>query len=250
MNKPIIICLVSIIFYFSAIGQDLGERSITDKKEKTIELFNVLKSDTSIRHGRYNKFYKKALVESGNYHQNEKDSVWLKYNLKGKVLRSRTEWDKGKEAGIWEFYDSDGIVFQKVDMTEKKLLYTREKFKDVYKTRIIKDGKIDSAILDRPPVFIGDKRTIKKHISKVELPGSHSDSGYPISYNVIVSFWVTKEGDCEGFQLRAGYTDDVNRDILEAVKTLPRTWLPAIVNGENVTAEYSINFGVNGFSLF
>ena len=42
-----------------------------------------MKSDTAVKNGFYNRFYKNKIIESGHYHNNAKTGLWRYYNLKG-----------------------------------------------------------------------------------------------------------------------------------------------------------------------
>ncbi len=59
-------------------------KKVIDKS--TREIFFVLKSDKTTKHGEYNKFnFRNALLVKGFYKQGAKDSIWECYSSKGEL---------------------------------------------------------------------------------------------------------------------------------------------------------------------
>ena len=53
-------------------------------------------------------------IEKGYYNEkNEKDSVWVGYNEKGRVI-ALMEYNNGKKSGIWKIYNDEGHMIFKI----------------------------------------------------------------------------------------------------------------------------------------
>lgn len=100
------IFLLLICFFYLTIG--FSQEKIERKNRLTdsvIERFYVLKSDKDIREGPYKAFFKrKTLIASGNF-------------------------TKGKKTGIWQFFNTAGILVQKFDYNTNNFT-----FESVYDT--------------------------------------------------------------------------------------------------------------------
>ena len=99
--------------------------------------YYVLKSNQSIKHEKYIRYYKiptnytftndKWIKEEGFYNQNVKDSLWIyyKYPKRGNLVYSNVilkeeKYNKGEKIGIWKQYIENGSVIKRYDYDLKK----------------------------------------------------------------------------------------------------------------------------------
>jgi hypothetical protein len=94
---------------------------------KLSEIYYVLKSDTTIRHGSYKAGTMTKILVEGQYNMGFMDSIWTEYNLERKVI-SKGRYKKNKREGIWEFFNDKGEIEQKIDFTYNLILQYRTPF--------------------------------------------------------------------------------------------------------------------------
>lgn len=84
MNRSLL--LFSIILLLFVSHDILGQRTQVTllKRERHFKYeYQVLKSDTSVRHGLYKFYYKNKILEKGYYSKNEQVGLWRYYNMDG-----------------------------------------------------------------------------------------------------------------------------------------------------------------------
>lgn len=114
--KNIFLLLICFFYLTSGFSQEIVERK-TRLTDSVIERYYVLKSDKETREGPYKAFFKrKTLIASGNF-------------------------TKGKKTGIWQFFNTAGILVQKFDYNTNNFT-----FESVYDTindvRYLFDAKL------------------------------------------------------------------------------------------------------------
>ena len=122
--KTGILVLGSLFFFLNIQAQEL--KKVINKPTGTyyFEEYQVLQSDKKIKHGSYAKIsYNKEALETGFYKNNLRDSTWTEYYNNSTALRSRGNYRNNERTGIWEFYTLNGLLDQKYDFTQKKLIF-------------------------------------------------------------------------------------------------------------------------------
>ena len=214
MHKTILFLTLLLPNYL--FGQET--RKISD--EKTKEVFFVLTSDKTIRHGEYNKFgFGNKLMVKGFYKQGAKDSIWECYSFKGELSL-------------------------KYDHTQKKLLfYVPNELAKERQYHILNPPASTDSILSQPPIFLEGDDGVYATISKeMRYPANASRRGK--SGTVNVSFIVDKEGKASNFQVKKPIGYGLDEEALRAFLLLPQNWLPGKVNAEPVDVEvtYPVKF--------
>lgn len=89
------------------------------------EIYYVLKSDKTTKHGEYIKrTEKKRIIEKGYYKNGLKDSLWTYYNKRNtSQILSQGSYKMGTKQGVWDFYGDNDKVVQKFDFTKDTLVY-------------------------------------------------------------------------------------------------------------------------------
>jgi TonB family protein len=209
MNKSILI----ILTFFPLILH--GQQTKLIKNKENSEEYYVLKSDNSIRYGDYRKFGpKNSLLIKGHYTNGLKDS-------------------------IWELYNSNGEIFQKIDVSKNDLVYV--KIEDSEKDNLFKliNGNDKSLVaLDRPPVYLGGNENFLYELAKnLQYPEDAFNNG--ISGRVYVSFIVYKNGKTGNYQVLKSAGHGFDEEAIRALKSIPENWFPGILNGNAVDIELS-----------
>ena len=225
----IVIIILSIFLPLSFFGQ--LTKKITDKKNN--EVYFVLKSDKTIRHGPYHKFGCGEQVNVEGYYKNGlKDSIWREYQSHG-------NYKEGKRDGIWVFYYGNGEIEQKYDFTNDSLLYymINDSLRNKEYKIIIGSDTMWSK-LDRPPLYIGG---VSRIIKETLLDKSFRYPKVPRKNRVPGQVTTALTIDTNGVTLNHRVTKNlgsiVDEAVLNYIKELPDDWLPASLARQKVTVE-------------
>jgi TonB family protein len=214
MNKTILFLLTVIPTFM--YGQDI--KKITDKESD--EIFYVLKSDKTTKHGEYKKFsYNDKLLIKGFYKQGLKDS-------------------------IWECYGFDGQLTLKYNYTKNELVFYKpnDKVKDK-KYRIVNGSNASDTTLSRTPIFLGGDAFVLSELAKnIVYPSTAVENGK--SGKVYVLFTVDKFGKTSNYHVETPLGFGMDEEAIRVLKLLPDNWLPGLLNEQPVDVEivYPINF--------
>jgi protein TonB len=227
------------------IAQETKKITKTDDNTGIKEIYYVLKSNKSLRHGNYKKYgFNQKLAEEGFYKNGQKDSIWYEYSWSGKKLRSTGLYSEDNKIGVWEYYDFQENLEQKYDYTKNELVYSKtdEKDKDkIYK--IINGFDTIQTILDRPPIYLGGIGAITDFIVKnIYYPEEAIENN--ISGEVLVIFTIKSDGEICNYRVSKGIGFHCDEEALRIVKKIPENWFPGVFKGSYVNVEYElpINF--------
>ncbi|MFZ9848470.1 MAG: hypothetical protein ACO3EE_10015 [Flavobacteriales bacterium] len=113
----------------------------------TLEKYYVLKSDTSVRHGRYEKYkYNDYLLISGYYKNGKKDSIWNEYSEYSLELIANGNYVNNEKVGIWK-YPQSGVL--EYDHTLNKPL----SYDSTFNANFCNNEKSDTL----PAIYLGGK---------------------------------------------------------------------------------------------
>ena len=198
----------------------LGQKTKIVKDTYTNEIYNVLKSNNSIKHGEYQKIGSNKVVLIRGFYKN------------------------GLMDSIWEFSNSSGELIQKFDFTNKTLIYYKISESEKNKLyKIIIDTVSQFVTLDRPPVFVGgDDYFFQEIAMNIQYPVDAFKNG--ISGRVAVSFVIDKNGETGSFKVLKSIGHGLDEEAIRVLKSLPNNWLPGIYKGQPVNVEmiYPIYF--------
>lgn len=224
---------------------------IIDELNSKSEVYYVLSSDTSVRHGSYKQImYKKDILISGYYNMGVKDSLWSEYVWRGTKngrckIRCSGNYSNGKQIGIWKFYNYNGELVQEYDYETKKIISSTEK-KSEEESVVVMNSDTIKLKLDTPVSFIG-ANVMKNHyfLKNLEYPHSAIEKG--LSGKVIVSFYVDQNGVASGHFIKDKIGNGFDEAAIKAVKQIPNDWIPGTVEGKSVTVQVNmpVNFTIN-----
>lgn len=244
MEKRSLILLVAILC-FPTFGFCQSSNTVIKTREngnpRYTEIFYVLKSDTSIRHGSYQRLgFNDEIILSGNYANGKKDSIWVEYLRFSTTVLSKGHYRGGERVGIWEYFDNKGQIQLKYDYDNRQSVYCRKVEEGNVSEMFVKmDSNVVSLRLQRDPFFNGDDSQLWKFLSSnINNAARLPQSG--LKGTVYVSFFIDPSGHAFGHQILRGVSEELNQEAMRVVKLIPDDWIPGIVDGKLVTAQYHI----------
>ena len=111
------ICTILLLLTFS---KAFSQETVEKRNRKTNEVYSVLKSNKSIKHGPYKKFmFRKKMGISGQFSDNKKDGEWKFYYWNGKLSKIG-KFKSGVKDSIWTRYASDGEIIGQSEFLDGK----------------------------------------------------------------------------------------------------------------------------------
>lgn len=251
MKKPPTIIFFLCLLTFSSFAQKT--KKIEDKDSNTV--YYVLKSNPTIKHGKYQKLDEAGrVVVEGYYKNGTKDSVWSAY--KAGKLRSKGQYINEVQSGVWEFHDFKDNLKQKYDFTNKKLildLSCSEKDKNCSdwfkkKFRLLNDNDSINVTPDQLPAYIGTDLAFAKRSFEMSDPEEAKQHKYDCY--VYISFVINSNGKTSNHKIansKRNHTDFGCGELaLKFVKEIPDNWVPGVHNGKVVDVECTIKIVFSG----
>jgi protein TonB len=220
-------------------GQETKKVTIENENPKSKEVYYVLKSNKSIRHGNFQKFnFNDALQINGYYKNGHKDSIWTEFRWDGKYKKSIGSYFEDKKVGVWEFYNFKGEQEQKYDFTKNEIIFfkldDKEKIKEY---RVINGSDSIKTILDRPPLYIGGSLTMAETlVDNLHYPETAIEN--ELTGKVYISFIIDNKGNLSNYKIFKGIGSGCDEEALRVVKLIPNQWLPGLIDGNTVNVEY------------
>lgn len=229
--------LVYILFLFPLTLSGVETKKIVVEYfyPQAKEIFYVLKSDSSVRHGDYRLTANGKSLVLGYYRMGARDSLWLQFNMKG-TLRCKGSYENDKRDGIWEYYDNNGELEQKIDFSKKEIICYRTPFTN-HPFRVISGKDTSLTVLDRPPLFLGGSSRLNEYIlGHLTIPLHKKEE--IITGTVYVTFTIDSLGRMTNHRILKGIGNGCDREALKVVRELPEEWMPGVLKGENVRVDY------------
>jgi len=205
------------------------------------QIFYVLKSDTSIKHGSYQRLgFNDEIILAGSYKLGKRDSLWVEFLRFSTIITSKGYYANDKKVGVWEYYDSKGILCLKYDYnTNSQVFSLKEKEGNISEMFMKNDTGVVSVRLQRDPFFNGDEQQLWKFLgSNLQYPQEALQKG--LKGTVYVSFFIDQYGRAKDHKILRGINEQFNNEALRVVRLIPNDWIPAIYDGQVVTSQYHI----------
>jgi len=179
--KQILYIITLFIVPVSLYGQSVKKVTIKNSFPSTKEVFYVLKSNEEVRQGLYTKSLRGAKLSSGNY-------------------------ENGKRKGIWDYYDNNGNISQKVDYDMFSIISGQDKSKG--------------------PTALGGMSQLYRLIQHTMMyPANARIKG--TQGKVIVKFEINEEGEMENFTITSSVGDGCDEEAIRTLKQTGFEWFPA-----------------------
>ena len=227
--------LIVILFFgpLCSFSQELTLVKETPNKF-FLEQYYVLAAKPEVKFGLYQKYLQRSLVlvEQGYYKNNNRDSVWTRYDSNGKVIESGSyangikngHWKNliynhdtavvvkegnyinGDMDGEWTFRNADGRLNYKCNFTKKTIM---EYGVNAEPSTFIDNKDTISAVLDKPAIHLGGMDTLLRLITQnirtpFVYPGRGGLKEITGNFKVLVSFTVGQNGKLEDYKIIRG----------------------------------------------
>ncbi|TLX74079.1 energy transducer TonB [Labilibacter sediminis] len=194
-----------ILFSFHCLflsGQET--RLVKRYNGQFLEEYLVLKSDTSIKNGRYIRKYKNDVIERGAY-------------------------KLGKKTGRWVYFSFEGVFEFEYDYHTNKIVKISGKHKpeDYFETPIFFHG---SPLI--PYLYMA--RNIQYPIEAKK---------HDINGKVTLALKIDSNGQIHSLYLKKKLHPLLDKEVIKVAKTFPNNWkwVPATYNGKKINSEYQID---------
>lgn len=236
----IIISSLLICFSICSVGQEI-EKVKNKISKDNYEIFYVLKSDNSIKHGHYELYENKELKLSGYYKSNVKDSIWTFYYSAplSKKISAKGLYSNNKRIKLWEFYNHEGKLAQTFDFNTYTLNNLVDSIEEK-KQNLIMNGKYKGLIyVDKNASYKNGNDNIIQFIGKnLKYPNSAKSNG--IQGRVFTSFIVNEKGELSDFEIFRPAHEILNDEALRVLKLSEGQWTPATFENEPVSTRQII----------
>ncbi|HEY5747576.1 MAG TPA: energy transducer TonB [Chryseolinea sp.] len=206
IGLPVLASLVSF-------GQETKRVVVETPTPLVREEYYVLVEHPEVKHGLYSRQFSKS-SERGQYENNVR-------------------------VGVWEFYDKDRVVEQRIDFTKHELIFAKP-FRLVKQWWVLENGVQRSDSTGTPPVLIGGiSRWASSHPS-LRYPAEARKGG--IQGEVRISATITTTGEMADRKIEEGPGHGLNEEALRVARLMDGEWFPAMIDGEAKDARVIIAF--------
>ena len=234
--------LLYLLFFalvpLTIVAQETKDVIIKNAEARYVERFTVLKSDTTVKHGRYRRmdFFGGAPKLLGQYKYGKRDGRWQEFSVWDVFLAALGNYTDDKRTGEWTFYSKLNVKEQVYDYTQKKVVFYEKPANTKY--TVIKDkDTTKNVLLERPPLYIGGNVTLMSYVfTHLKYPEAAFKKG--VHGTVQLSCIINKNGHIGKIWVSKGVEKTLDAAALKIMRQLPDTWLPAIEKGKPVTSVY------------
>jgi hypothetical protein len=205
-----------IIFILILAGRCFAQETVKKKNKLTssvTEIFQVLKTNDSIKSGLYQAVYKsKIALASGLYTQNKKTGVWHFYDTQGNLIENFN-------------YDTHSLAYEQPmdSLTNREIIYAFDnKFADTdHVTRPVKPGGRSYGYIPYLRIF--------------QLPQSMADIS-PAQYIGVLEILVSPGGRLADFKIhiKSAYSEYITTFSPELIDEEDKIFIPATLNRQPI----------------
>lgn len=196
------ILLATSVYLF---GQETKKKTVSNDYPSYKETFYVLKSDQEIKHGEYKKRYGRLSVKG--------------------------QFENNKKTGVWEYYDRNGQLEQRIDFSNNKVLSTKPM--TLITNYFIKEGDSYKEVTpEEIPIFQGGQSGITYYIWNLRYPADARRMG--TEGKVLISATITLDGKIIEEEVLDGPGNGLREEALRVIQMIPDEWIPGRVDGKTV----------------
>lgn len=232
---------LTILIFFHFLSQVLCAQQLKTIKimvpapQKTKEVFQVLKENTSIKYGSYRKYKYKHLIERGHYKNNQRDSSWSIYNQDGQQVATGF-YKADSLVGIWSYFSTRGKLVQRYDYDSDSLV-----FFDVEEERKYSQAPFvypDTA-REQLPIFIGGRAYM---IALLENNVQYPEEAWKNkkTAKVLVQFVVDTEGNTTLVKVDQKVGDGFDEEAIRTIQLFGKAWIPGSQSGKKVKVSFQL----------
>lgn len=245
MKHYTLVVLLALAVPVSVFAQEREKVTVKSKTPHTTikEIYQVLKTDKSVKDGYYKYYRGDKLITEGFYANGSKDSVWKTFGYnKDKDIVVATRWyNHGKRTGKWEFTDSKGLADWSYDFATQTANYIQAR-KENDSLRFYsqsENGYWINTAFDRNPIPLYSKSAwVEYLIHNLYYPQKAMDAGE--QGIVTVAVLADENGEATDYSILTSPAISLNDAALEIVKGFSPEFIPAQKNGKAVKVQYRI----------
>jgi TonB family protein len=230
--------LLCSLFPSALFSQELKTVKHTNKRDGSVEVYTVLKTDKNVQHGAYLKRNDRGRkMITGFYTNGLRDSVWTIYNVYKGTVFATGKYQNDQPVGVWEYYSEKERLVQRYDRTTKRLLYSADSTWDKQKKhKLVIAGDTVVSNVGRPAIILGGDGVLQNYLQRtIRYPANARENG--IQGTVVVTFFVDKDGRAGDFKIKRPVDGGCSEEALRVLKGLSNEWIPAEKNGEPVVMQ-------------
>lgn len=238
MNK--LFLLIFILCSNLLLGQGIILKTIDHPKDKSQEVFYVLKNNESIKNGPY-RFQDStgSIIIQGSYWMGEKDSVWVGYNSDRTMPQYRGSYRRGAPKGEWEYYNF-GKLNMKYDFSKNELISfsINDSIVSAYTLEINGSDTIKK-FTDHPAMYIGGDLFLLEYVrNNIEYPVYAKRN--KIQGNIYIGFTIDSTGTAINHRVLREIGGGCDQAAMLVVRSIKDNWVPAISNGKPVSSNFTV----------
>ena len=159
-----------------------------------------------------------------------------------KVSQIANEYEKGRtlndnKIGIWEYYDLGELVL-KIDYDRNEIVYL---IPDSSKYAVEINNQFIMREVDRQPRYLGSNSEIYRAIASV-IQYPLKARSKRIEGTLDVLFTIGVDGEMQDFQVINNIGFDCDESAIAAMKQIPGTWIPALIDGKPHPSRFVMPF--------
>jgi periplasmic protein TonB len=208
MNKALILTITILLSVnYLSVSQTKRIKQKDKNLRNSWEVYHVLKPNSEIKQGEYNKYIDKRLSIEGSYKDGNRIGIWKIYNFNNQV---ETEID----------YDNGVIRYTEIDSVTKK-------------ERMVQNSLNPTG--DRPPISLNSSFFTMYYLwENIKYPQYARENG--ISGKVMVAVKLNDQGSITGYSIERSVDKSLDEEALRVIRLIPFEFLPAIKNGQPIEA--------------
>lgn len=232
--------LLTLLLFFPiiAFAQKTKKVKIKNQKKKYYEVFYVLKSDPSVRHGKYEKLGTtlNSPMVTGEYKLGKKNGLWTEFFGSGPFTKICTKgfYTDGQKSGTWEYFDINGELNQRYNYDKNEMTFVKEPEGGFPKQLEQINGNDTLLVdIDQYPFYVGGQFNLNRYfIDNVEYPELAIEN--KIQGMVWLEFDLDEEGKIINLHVFQGLGYGCDEAALKVAEDLPSFYLPAKNRGTPV----------------
>lgn len=205
--------LVTVPFWGFSQKLKKVKKEIIEDGNTYEEIYYVLKSDKTTKHGEYIKrTEKKRIIEQGYYNNGQQDSIWTYYNKRyTSQILSQGLYKMGTKQGVWSFYGDNDKVVQKFDFTKDTLVYDETLINGIDSFKCF-DTTGDTVACLQPIIIGGEYFKLYLLFLHLKYPPLAVENGY--QGTVKISFTIDENGKGQNLTLYKGVESSLDAETL------------------------------------
>ncbi|TGE21709.1 TonB family protein [Hymenobacter aquaticus] len=221
-------------------GQETKKVKTFLSNPRRTELYSVLQSDKTVRHGSYRLLnFQHNPIVTGHYTQGVKDSTWTHYGWNGKNLFTKGAYQDDRRVGEWELYNDKGELLSKYNFTTQQLTIIKPATAPEPKApvvRLLHPAPNGQTTPDANPFLLaGDALA---YMLNIRYPSAALQK--QVTGVVKIAFTIDQHGQPSDYHLTQGIGSGCDEEAMRVVKSYPNDWLPAYLAGQPVAVEYEV----------